>query len=106
MAKIKRNCNNCKKEYDADTRSLKRGWGLNCSKSCAASSREKGKPSYNKERVARNNARRENWGNENKERWARKRGYPSFEDYEREYFDGDGVGILTDVQYLFVNIVN
>lgn len=27
MGKIKRKCDNCGKEYTADTRNLKRGWG-------------------------------------------------------------------------------
>lgn len=36
-----RNCDFCKKEYQADNRNLKRGWGLCCSKSCAAKKREK-----------------------------------------------------------------
>ena len=61
MGYIKRNCNKCDKEYMADERNLKRGWGLNCSKSCAASSREKSKPTYNAERVKANNIRRELW---------------------------------------------
>jgi hypothetical protein len=58
---MKRNCDNCGKSYDADTRNLKRGWGLTCSKSCAASKREKAKPTYNPETVRLNNIRRENW---------------------------------------------
>jgi len=41
MGLIKRNCDNCGNTYDADTRNLKRGWGLCCSKSCAATKREK-----------------------------------------------------------------
>lgn len=61
MGYVKRNCNNCQKEYMADERNLKRGWGLNCSKSCAASKREKSKPTYNAERVARNNVKRILW---------------------------------------------
>jgi len=61
MANIKRNCDCCKKEYLADERNLKRGWGLTCSKSCAASMREKAKPNYNAARVERNNERRANW---------------------------------------------
>jgi len=61
MSYIKRNCDNCNKEYLADTRNLNRGWGLCCSKSCAAKKREKAKPSYNKETVARNNMKRNNW---------------------------------------------
>ena len=55
---MKRNCDNCAIEYIADMRNVKRGWGLCCSKSCAASKREKSKPGYNPERVKRNNARR------------------------------------------------
>lgn len=62
---VKRNCDNCGEEYKADTRNLKRGWGLCCSKSCAATKREKSKPGYNPERVERNNVRRVLW-NENK----------------------------------------
>ena len=61
--KTKRNCDNCNKEYLADNRNLRRGWGLCCSKSCAASKREKSKPSYNPARVKANNERRENWWN-------------------------------------------
>ncbi|MDV3568180.1 hypothetical protein CMU71_14905 [Elizabethkingia anophelis] len=57
----KRKCNNCNKEYLADNRNLKRGWGLCCSKSCAAKRREKSKPGYNPKRVEYNNDRRENW---------------------------------------------
>lgn len=55
MAYLKRDCDHCKAEYDADTRNLKRGWGLCCSKSCAAKKRESGKSGYNPEVVARNN---------------------------------------------------
>ena len=61
MIYIKRICDNCSKEYMADNRNLKRGWGFCCSKSCAAKKREKGKPSYNKERVKTNNIKRELW---------------------------------------------
>ena len=35
--------------------------GLCCSKSCAASKREKSKPGYNEQRVKRNNRRRILW---------------------------------------------
>lgn len=55
MAFIERNCDNCNKNYLADTRNLNRGWGLCCSKSCAASKREKSRPDYDPEVVARNN---------------------------------------------------
>lgn len=58
---MKRKCDNCGKEYEADIRNINRGWGLTCSKSCAASKREKSKPNYNPERVAINNVRREIW---------------------------------------------
>ena len=58
---MKRNCDVCKKEYNADERNLKRGWGLCCSKSCAAQKRERSKPNYDPERVERNNIRRESW---------------------------------------------
>ncbi len=61
MGFTKRNCDNCNKEYKADNRNLKRGWGLTCSKGCAATKREKSKPTYNAEKVKANNIRRENW---------------------------------------------
>ena len=61
MAIIKRKCDNCGKEYNADTRNLRRGWGRCCCKSCADQLREKNKPGYNPERVAVNNARRKFW---------------------------------------------
>ncbi len=56
-----RNCDYCRKEYEADERNLKRGWGLCCSKPCAAHKREKLKPGYNQNRVERNNRRRTFW---------------------------------------------
>ena len=58
---MKRNCDVCETEYIADERNLKRGWGLCCSKSCAASKREKSKPNYDAKRVERNNVRRAFW---------------------------------------------
>lgn len=61
MAIIKRKCDNCGKEYNADTRNLRRGWGRCCCKSCAAHLREKRKPGYNPKRVAINNVRRQCW---------------------------------------------
>lgn len=61
MGYTTRKCDNCNKEYEADTRNLKRGWGLCCSKSCAASKREKSKDNYNADRVAKNNIRRATW---------------------------------------------
>lgn len=56
-----RNCDNCGHQYKADERNIKRGWGLCCSKSCAAKKREKSKPGYNSERVKFNNTRRITW---------------------------------------------
>lgn len=56
-----RKCDYCNKEYDADDRNIKRGWGLCCSKSCAASKREQSRSSYDPERVSANNLRRKNW---------------------------------------------
>ena len=61
MGKVERNCDNCGNLYEADTRNLNRGWGLTCSKSCAASKREKSKPGYDPERVRVNNIKRANW---------------------------------------------
>lgn len=40
---MERKCDNCGAEYNVDSRNLKRGWGLCCSKSCAAKKREKNK---------------------------------------------------------------
>lgn len=56
-----KSCDNCRKQYHADNRNLKRGWGLCCSKRCAAKMREKAKPGYNAATVAENNYRREHW---------------------------------------------
>ena len=61
---MKRNCDFCQKEYEADQRNINRGWGLCCSKSCAASKRERSNPRYNPARVAINNIRRQNWTKE------------------------------------------
>lgn len=58
---MNRNCDVCSKNYNADERNIKRGWGLCCSKSCAAKKREKSKPGYNLDRVNANNFRRETW---------------------------------------------
>lgn len=63
MSKTKRNCDHCGKTYFADNRNLKRGWGLTCSKSCAAKKREMSKPGYDPARVQYNNARRLYWNN-------------------------------------------
>lgn len=58
---MERKCDMCGRKYNADERNLKRGWGLCCSKSCAAKKRERAKPGYDPIRVAINNERRENW---------------------------------------------
>ena len=58
MGFVKRKCDYCGDEYMADTRNLNRGWGLCCSKSCAANKREKSKQGYDPKRVKRNNIRR------------------------------------------------
>jgi len=58
MGYTKRNCDNCGKEYMADNRNLKRGWGLCCSKRCAAKKREKSRPDYNPATVRYNNLKR------------------------------------------------
>lgn len=55
---MKRKCDYCSREYNADERNLKRGWGLCCSKKCAAKKREKSKPNYDPETVRYNNLRR------------------------------------------------
>ena len=54
----KRKCDLCGKEYLADNRNLNRGWGLCCSKKCAAKKRERSKSTYNPNRVAFNNIKR------------------------------------------------
>ena len=58
MGYIKRKCDLCGKEYMADERNLKRGWGLCCSKKCAAKKRERSRPDYDPETVRRNNLKR------------------------------------------------
>ena len=56
---MERECDVCKKIYNADSRNLKRGWSLCCSKSCAAKKREMSKPGYDLNRVLANNLKRE-----------------------------------------------
>lgn len=46
---MKRFCEVCNKEFEADIRNVNRGWGLCCSKSCAAVYREIEKHSRSKE---------------------------------------------------------
>lgn len=78
MGYIKRKCDNCGKEYMADERNLKRGWGLCCSKKCAAKKREKSRPYYDPATVRYNNLKRAGL-------------LPREESYERKYpysYDG------------------
>jgi len=96
MAYVKRKCDYCGNEYKADTRNLKRGWGLCCSKSCAANKREQSKPNYDPKRVERNNTRRKLWAENGKEIWARQQGYPNFEAYERDC-DGGSFGVELEI---------
>lgn len=58
---MKRNCDNCGTEYEAKPDDVKRGWGLTCSKKCAAEKREKSRDDYDKEKVRKNNIKRELW---------------------------------------------
>lgn len=60
---IKKNCKYCNKIFLTNQRALNRGWGLCCTKKCAAKLREMSKPGYNTKIVALNNLRRENWNN-------------------------------------------
>mgnify|MGYP003650117796 CR=1 FL=1 len=82
MNTTKRMCNNqkCKKEYKADNRNLNRGWGLCCSKSCAAILRESKKIGYDEKTVKENNIRRAIWNN---------RQFPDNYDYETAHYETD-----------------
>lgn len=61
---MKHNCEYCGKEHDVKPSDLARGQGKTCSKSCAGHLREKSKPDYNPERVAKNNERRKHWNDQ------------------------------------------
>lgn len=39
--RVTKNCHNCNKEFTPDKRNVNRGWGLCCSKSCAATYKNK-----------------------------------------------------------------
>jgi hypothetical protein len=58
---MERECDNCGEIYNAKPADIKRGWGLTCSKKCAAEKREKSKPDYDKNKVRKNNIKRELW---------------------------------------------
>jgi len=88
MAYITRDCDTCGKPYKADTRNLKRGWGLCCNKSCSAKKRERAKVGYNPEIVKINNIRRDLW-NINEDYF--QDGYSS-----RTIFDEDGFPLYED----------
>jgi hypothetical protein len=66
---MNRKCDVCSKDYCADERNIKRGWGLCCSKSCAAKKREAAKSGYCLVRVELNNVRRANWNREREENY-------------------------------------
>lgn len=85
--KIKRPCDNCTKTYIADTRDLNRGWGKCCSKSCAASAREKSKPGYDPKRVEANNIRREAWNDGGKVSGYTSEGYRIIDGVAYDKFD-------------------
>jgi hypothetical protein len=89
--KVLRKCDCCGNSYQADSRNLKRGWGLCCSKSCAATKREQSKPGYNPERVALNNIRRLFWNSHPQYHeesrfgtWRGRRTSEGYKMYERE----------------------
>lgn len=75
---MNRKCDICGKEYAIDNRNFKRGWGLTCSKSCAAKKRERSRPGYNPLTVAENNVRRDNWNN---------KGLGNYDPGDSEYWD-------------------
>ena len=52
-----------KKHIPAKTADINRGWGLTCSKSCAAKKREKNRENYDVLKVKTNNMKRELWNN-------------------------------------------
>lgn len=78
---IRRKCDHCHREYEADMRNIKRGWGLCCSKSCAAAKREQSKEGYDKNRVEANNIRRKNWNSKYYE------GLDDYDPGDSEYWD-------------------
>ncbi len=88
MKHTRRNCDHCGKVYNADMRNVKRGWGLCCSKSCAAKKREAAKPGYTPERVEANNIRRAAWWGVDENEYGVYRGRRSSEGYKL-YQDGD-----------------
>lgn len=60
---MERECDICKNIYTAKTADINRGWGLTCSKSCAAKKREKNRENYDVLKVKTNNMKRELWHN-------------------------------------------
>ena len=90
-----RKCDHCSNEYTARKADVKRGWGLCCTKSCAAKKREESKPSYNIDTVRRNNIRRANWNSPDNPRSDSFRPTLSDEEYynkETHPFSSEGLG--------------
>lgn len=56
---MERECDICENIYTAKTADINRGWGLTCSKSCAAKKREKNRENYDVLKVKTNNMKRE-----------------------------------------------
>lgn len=78
-----RSCDNCNTEYKAKQSDLDRGWGLTCSKKCAAEKREKEKDTYDVVKVKQNNMKRELWNNKyRREEIQLRKKYPTLSDEE------------------------
>jgi len=92
----KRQCDNCQTEYQADNRNLARGWGKCCSKSCAASLREKSKPGYDPIRVKENNIRRILWNVKDHEDEEERDYHENYDPGDSEYWDNSSNGMFGD----------
>lgn len=60
---MERECDVCGEKYNAKASDIKRGWGLTCSKSCAAKKRETSREDYDISKVRTNNMKRDLWNN-------------------------------------------
>jgi len=60
---MKRKCDICNTDYYVKKSDLARGWGLTCSKSCAAKKRERSRNNYDETTVKINNLKRKLWFN-------------------------------------------
>lgn len=96
---MERKCDNCGKTYKADKRNIRRGWGLCCSKSCAASKREKRKPGYDPKRVEENNYRRATWNRYSEDGRYKGRTAEGYEIYGNTAYDEFGERMY-DISYL------